>query len=291
MPSLSKLGDSDAVENKYIDRFILYVEGEDDRKILSIYLLQGYAQDIEIKVPSKLGGGGNSVIDRVQDERSANRKIFGIVDGDVLLAKGHFAHYREAFGTSDWIQDSEHEGIYFLPGWEIENILYSKRILPQTILDLQPVKKLQKWTLRVVENGVMREAFRLSELAALNLALLEECYPTIRAQTMTETVNRRKLHREIENYISNLENAESIMARFAEWRCFFRSLLPDNCNRDVIYEQFVSRVDGKALGIMLQKRFSLHRDIRPVLARNFCSDKQAMRLIDKLIKSLRDTLD
>lgn len=286
MPSLSQLGDSDAVENKYVDRVILYVEGEDDRNIFSFYLLQQYEDKIEIKTPSVLGGGGNSVINRVNQERAVNQKVFGIVDGDVLLTKGHLTPFKESFGHSDWIQNSEYEGIYFFPCWEMENVLYGKRILPHAIINLQPVKNLRTWTLRSIENGIIREAFRLSELAALNLALLERSYQTVKPETKTQIANRNELRREILKYIGSLDDADAIGDRYAEWRRFFRTLLPNDCDRDVIYKQFVSRVDGKALGIMLKKRFAIQRDIRSLLASNFSSDDQAMHLIDTLVKFL-----
>ena len=286
MPSLRQLGDSDAVENKYVDRVVLYVEGEDDRNIFSVYLLQQYAEKIEIKTPSELGGGGNSVIDRVQQERAVNRKIFGIVDGDVLLTKGHLTPFKESFGHADWIQNSEHEGIYFFPCWEMENFLYGKGILPEAIFNLQPVKKLRTWTLRSIENVIIREAIRLSELAALNLALLERSYPTLKPETKTQVANRNELRSEIRKFISSLDDADEIGKRYADWRRFFRSLLPNHYDRDVIYKHFVSRVDGKALGIMFKKRFAIQRDIRSLLASNFSSDDQAMRLIDQLVTYL-----
>ena len=290
MPSLSQLGDSDAVENKYVDRVVLYVEGEDDMNIFSLYFLQEHAEKIEVKTPSELGGGGNSVIKRVHQEREVNQKVFGVVDGDILLTNGHHTPYKEEFGNWGWIQKSEHQGIYFLPCWEIENILYGRRILPQAIINLQPVKRLGTWKLRSVESVIIREAFRLSELAALNLALIEYSYPIVRAQTKTEIATRNALHQELERYISTLEHADTIGKRYSEWRKFFRTLLPPDCDRSVIYSQFVSRVDGKALGIRLQKKFGLRGDIRSLLAHNFLSDQHSMQLIEQLIDLLDDSM-
>ena len=40
MPSLRDLGDSDAVDNKYIDRIVFYVEGQDDKNLLTVYLMK-----------------------------------------------------------------------------------------------------------------------------------------------------------------------------------------------------------------------------------------------------------
>ena len=257
MPSLRELGDSNAVENKYVDRVVFYVEGEDDSKLFKVYLLKPFLPSVEIKIPSTLGGGYQAVMRRVQDERTVNKKIFGIVDGEALLPLGHVAAYRDLFGASDWIVIPEFEGIYFIPCWELENLLYSRDILPPGLIALQPVARLTQWTERTVKNVILAEALRLSELSSLNLALMAESYGVIRAETKSEIDKRHDLLREIEAEVARLERSDPVKRRYEEWREFFRNLLRTSPTRDHMYDEFVSRVDGKALSIRLRRRLRI----------------------------------
>ncbi len=286
MPNLRELGDSNAVDNKYVDRIVFYVEGEDDKSLLTVYLLKHYVSKVEVKTPSALGSGYLGVIQRVSQERGMNGKIFGIVDGEALLPLGHVSIYKEMFGGWNWITLPKFDGIYFIPCWEIENLLYIRDILPQTLIALQPVSKLSRLTERSVENIILTEAFRLSELSSLNLALLAESYDTIRAETKSNIEKRHDLLTEIGTTIASLDKAHLVKNGYDNWRQFFRELLRGSRTRDKIYDEFISRVDGKALSIRLSKKLNVQPDIRSTLAYNFSNNKKTMKIIDALLETV-----
>lgn len=286
MPSLRELGDSNAVENKYVDRIVFYVEGEDDSNLFRVYLLKPYLPAVEIKIPSALGGGYQAVMQRVQDERTVNNKIFGIVDGEALLPLGHVSAFQDLFGTSDWIVVPEFDGIYFIPCWELENLLYSRDILPSGLIALQPVARLTDLSERAVKNMILAEAFRLSELSSLNLALIAESCGVVRAETKTGINRRHELRREIEAEIESLEQSHSVKLRYEEWRSFFRNLLRNSPTRDHIYDEFISRVDGKALSIRLRQRLRISGDMRSSLAHSFSRHEGSMKIIHSLLESV-----
>ena len=169
----------------------------------------------------------------------------------------------------DWISIPEFEGIYFMPCWEIENLLFIRNILPQTLIALQPVPKLSDWTERSIENIILKEAFRLSELSSLNLALLEESCETIKAETKSNIERRRDLHVEIKTTIAQLDKAHLVKCKYDNWKDFFRELLRNSRTQDKVYDEFISRVDGKALSIRLNKKLKVGHDIRSILAHNF----------------------
>ena len=290
MPSLMELGDSDAVDNKYVDRIVFYVEGNDDKNLFAVYLMKHCVSKVEIKTTSTLGGGYGAVISRVNDERIGNKNIFGIVDGEALLPLGHISEYKDMFGGSDWISVSQFDGIYFLPCWEIENLLCVRDILPATLIAQMPVSQLTEWTERAIENVVLIEAFRLSELSALNLALLAESHPIVKAETKSSIAKRRDLLAEIENIIAPLTQACLVRNRYHKWREFFRDLLRESSTRDEIYDAFVSRVDGKALFVRLKRRLRFGGDIRSSLAHNFSNNEKAMEIVQLLLHTVNRRL-
>ena len=287
MPSLRELGDSDAVENKYTDRFVFYVEGEDDKNLLAFVLLGKYASEIEVKVPSTLGSGYRMVIERVTNERTVNGKVFGIVDGEALLVLGHLCAYKKKFGREEWISVEDCDGIFFTPCWELENLLVVRDVLAETVRSLQPVRNLAAFNEKRIRNMVIREAFRLSEWSCFNLALLSENDDLLRGETVTDIDSRRELVERIVTVIENRKNAHQMAETFDGWRAFFRRLLRGAHRRDDMYDAFVSRIDGKALLVRLRRKLNIGIDMRSALASSLAANRRGRRLFDRLLEAVQ----
>lgn len=124
MPSLDALGDPSALVNRYLDKVIVYVEGEGDQRLFGRIIGPDVADRLEFQTPAIDGGGCRTVIKRVQDERPANNKIYGLVDGETAVELG---------GVQDLVGCRKHlftlaaggttDGIIFLAGHELENLI------------------------------------------------------------------------------------------------------------------------------------------------------------------------
>ena len=123
MPELSSFGDVDELENRYIGKCVVYVEGIDDRDVWEHVVGRDVADRLEFKVPLSGGAGSDAVLNRVRTERAKNSKIFGLVDGEVAAT---FGETTRLIGCSDLLFEldlSECEGILFLGAHELENVL------------------------------------------------------------------------------------------------------------------------------------------------------------------------
>ena len=124
MPSLDALGDPSALVNKYLDKVIVYVEGDGDQRLFGRIIGPDVADQLEFQTPVTDGGGCRAVIKRVQAERLSNSKIFGLVDGETAVELGGVAEFVKcrkhlfvlpAIGRAD--------GVIFLSGHELENLI------------------------------------------------------------------------------------------------------------------------------------------------------------------------
>ncbi len=124
MPGLDALGDPSALLNRYLDKVVVYVEGEGDQRLFARIVGPDIADRLEFQTPVTDGGGCRTVIKRVQDERPSNNKIFGLVDGETAVELG---------GIMDFVGCRKHlfaltsggasDGIIFLAGHELENLI------------------------------------------------------------------------------------------------------------------------------------------------------------------------
>ncbi len=287
MPSLRDIGDSEAVDNKYVDRIVFYVEGPEDQSLFKTYLLSQYLHVAEVKTPKDLGSGYAAVIHRVQQERIGNEKIFGLVDGDALVMLGLVEKYWEYFGEGKWIHTSQFDGIFFFPCWELENMLCDKEILPGTLIAAQPVWRLTWRSERIVKNIVLREALFLSEISAMNIALAAGGGSIIRAETKTGTSLRVTLRQELLEILRGQTGAREVWQIYCQYRRIFIRLIRSSRSRDELYEKLVSRVDGKALLIRVKREMKVGQDIRSLLAYNYSKNGKAIKFFRELLDTAK----
>jgi hypothetical protein len=124
MPSLSEVGNEDDLENRYLDKVIVYVEGPDDERVFHRLLGFNFAERLEFKAPLEAGSGCGVVLNEVGRQRAkGNRKIYGLLDGEAAAAVGQLNALldNEAFLFS--VAKPELDGILFLAEHEVENIL------------------------------------------------------------------------------------------------------------------------------------------------------------------------
>lgn len=284
MPNFKDIGDAEAVGNSYVDRLIFYVEGDDDQNLFSKFFFRGKTGDVEVKQPPGLAGGFHAVLDRVSKERPTNAKIFGILDGEALLALGEFSLYRDLCNGSDWIWPPSKDGIVLFPCWEIENVLFRRSLLVPNLYAWVWRDRHAGWTESRVLRVLLIEIFRLTEVAAFNCALHQAGKDPIRAETKNALASRRDVLENLYAEIAGFPNSWIVKTHFENWRSFFRSLLTIPPKREACYDEFMNRVDGKALLVRIRSKFATDDNILGILAKELMSRPETRALIDQLLE-------
>src|SRR5579859_7381130 len=123
MPRLSEIGDTNAVDDRYAAKVIIYVEADDDETIFYALSGPGIREYIEFKPPSALGRGAGSVAHEVRSRCSGNSKIFGLIDGEMAAASGAVDQLIQCDSLLFILSGEESDGLIFLGHHEIENLL------------------------------------------------------------------------------------------------------------------------------------------------------------------------
>ena len=263
MPSLASIGDAEAVDNRFIRKIVFYVEGREDEVLLRRYLFRDYYSDVEVKQPKNKGSGYHGVIARVASERTSNPRIFGIVDGETLIARGKIQEFIDSANCQDWIELTDVDGVYASPCWELENFFLSSRALESVIPHLGHVRSIANFSMEKFRAVLVFEAVRLSIWATLNYAMAASGKSLIRAETRTDVDGISKIRQETRR----LEQANQIPRATAEyWRHSLANTVVYSDDRYEIYDQLLGRIDGKALYIRIKKRFRLREHIIGALA-------------------------
>lgn len=123
MPEISTFGDVEELDNRYIDKSVVYVEGEDDQKVWERIVGSDDADKLEFKVPSQGGAGYRSVLKRVREERLHNPNVHGLLDGEVAAEYGEVEQLINCTKTIFTLDGEEFDGIIFMSFHELENVL------------------------------------------------------------------------------------------------------------------------------------------------------------------------
>ncbi|WP_447725523.1 hypothetical protein [Sphingomonas koreensis] len=123
MPRLSEIGDTDAIDDRYAAKTIIYVESDDDEKIFYALSGPGIVEYVEFKPPSALGRGAVTVASEVRARRPANTKIYGLIDGEAAPSAGAVDTLIQCDRLMFTLPGEANDGLIFLGHHEPENIL------------------------------------------------------------------------------------------------------------------------------------------------------------------------
>ncbi|MES0050613.1 hypothetical protein [Mesorhizobium sp. M0053] len=123
MPGLSGMLDSDALENRYLGKVVLYVESENDANFYRQCLAIGQDEYVEFKgIPGQ--GGYRMAIARATEERTDNDLVFALVDGEAAAGQqGGLAVLLACDTKAFQVPGEKLDGVIFLGEHELENIL------------------------------------------------------------------------------------------------------------------------------------------------------------------------
>jgi hypothetical protein len=166
MPRFSEIGDSTAVNNRYADKVVVYVEAEDD--ITAFYGITGKSirEYLEFLEPRKIGGGAESVIAQVRADRTTNPKVFGLVDGEAAATFGGTDQLIDCTDRFFQLDDPALDGVVFLAEYEMENILLLYGDLPELMRRDVPFREFDGFSSEDAQTHIKKTA-QLFFLAAL----------------------------------------------------------------------------------------------------------------------------
>ena len=173
MPQLSEFGDVEELDNRYIDKCVVYVEGEDDRAVWERIVGNDLANRLEFKVPHSGGAGSDAVLARVTVERRRNGRIYGLVDGEVAARFGQVASLIECSGALFVLELGECDGICFLGAHELENVLVCHTKLSEFVENNVNIKELGSRNREEIEKEMAKLARRFYVAALLKYASAE----------------------------------------------------------------------------------------------------------------------
>jgi hypothetical protein len=122
MPRLTDIGDSEALDNRYARKVIVYVEADMDATIFYGLAGTGIREYLEFKVPTSLSTGGNAVKNEVVQRRPEYPRIFGLIDGEDAVKEGAVDELLSCRSAMFQLAGGA-DGIIFLGHHEAENVL------------------------------------------------------------------------------------------------------------------------------------------------------------------------
>ncbi len=170
MPKLGVFRDVEEMDNRYIGKSVVYVEGKDDRNVWERIAGTDLADRLEFKVPLADGAGSDTVLNRVSRERPSNSKIFGLVDGEVAARFGEVARLINCSDVLFRLRLQSCDGIVFLSTHELENVLVGHSCLAGFVERNMELRALGTRRKQEIEKHISKQARRFYVAALIKYA-------------------------------------------------------------------------------------------------------------------------
>lgn len=169
MPSLKRIPSAGAAERRYVAKRFVYVESEDDVRILGERWFIDKGDRVEFLSAGDGGPGGCTRVPlRVQEDRNADIDAVGIVDRDALARESKWLGFFETDDAKLEALEPFGEGVMVLRCWEIENYLLHPRVVETFLSD--ELGKSERPLEKTLE-GLFDIACRLIPILAADLIL------------------------------------------------------------------------------------------------------------------------
>jgi len=123
MPRFSDIGDTTAVDHRYADKVIIYVEDDNDARDYFFITGEEVREYLEFTAPERGGSGAGPVIERVRTEREKNPRVFGLLDGEAAALFGAVDALLQCTDILFRLDGHDRDGLIFLGQHERENLL------------------------------------------------------------------------------------------------------------------------------------------------------------------------
>lgn len=292
MPSFKDIHETSAIDSRFIDKIVVYLESTADYQILGERWFFDEGEWLDFKAADQCceSGGCTQVIKLVEKDRTVGSTAFGIVDRDVLLSQNL---WEQLFETDDETYRSQKPfgpHIHLLCRWEIENYLLDPFEIEILIKDhrtdgsrsLRPAAETIKELLNHLQTliPVMAANMVLHDYgeSALNLKYGYHERDGARMQTdVQKTLNHNS--NLPDECIDNLTSFIGRIEKFTEGH-------PEN-SKDRL-ESLCRIIDGKRVFDRIQLTYGLRDEHRFNLARRIRENNRIPDEIVNLIQSLRE---
>lgn len=288
MAGLDEL-DALALENAYLGRVVLYVEAAADAEVFRRILGPGMADRLEVQVPPA-ASGWDSVKNRVSYERSANSKIFGLLDGEAAAA---IAGWDPLVCCAEHVFTSKgHEGLIFLAGHELENLLMLHGGFCDVVADDVRLHDIGSHTSTEVRALLVRKAQRFFVSAILKYAVLnlqtqgrEIALPTLgrfKSKDSTVAVLRAMRAEIVAQGVPWTDVSDEMRAIIQRLRTRFRA---ETVSKSAKSDHLIRLADGKGLIDGVRATINTNARWEGHLARNLTHPAYADRFRELIVEA------
>lgn len=273
MVNLAQVSDTQISQNIYLDRLIVYVEGEDDVEIFQ-RLIPGRTTDVLFTKPVEHDpagdveeqGGCEAVVRKVAEERAIRSnpdRCIGIVDRDIFFGRKLWDLLFEEDDDEYLRKHGLGDGIYPLTHWEIENFLI-ERTAVQNVLDDQKINSTDGAI--AVEMATTRGML----ITAANCLLHDEGVEGLGFRHLNDNRDDSEIKELILNELESKLEVENVGAKFDQVLEKLRVLCGPDVGGTAHIDRDIRGVEGKLLIAFLDRHFSLKLGLRLklLLARN-----------------------
>lgn len=292
MPSFKDIHDTGAIDSRFVEKIVVYLESTVDYQILGERWFFDKGEWLEFKSADQCceSGGCTQVIKLVEKDRTCGTAAFGIVDRDVLLRQ---KLWDQLFETDDETYRSQRPFgpyIHLLRRWEIENYLLDPVEIEVLIQDHRTGSSSR--SLRPEDKTVKELLSHLQILIpvmAANVVLHSHGESSLKIEYGWQVRDRVRMEADVKQTLGNndnlpneyMENVTSFIDRTEN----FTGGHPEN-SKDR-FESLCRIIDGKRVFDRIQRTYTLRDEYRFNLARRIRENNRIPEEIVNLIQSLK----
>lgn len=291
MPSFKDIHDTDAIDSRFVEKIVVYLESTVDYQIFGERWFFDKGEWLEFKSADQCceSGGCTQVIKLVEKDRTCGTAAFGIVDRDVLLSQKLWGLL---FETNDETYCSARpfgQYIHLLCRWEIENYLLD----PVEIETLIQDHRTSGLRLLRPEGETIKELLNhlqiLIPVMAANMVLHDHGESSLNPKYGYHERDRARMQTDVQQTLHHtdnlpdeyMENLTSFIDRIEN----FTGGYPENSKER--FESLCRIIDGKRVFDRIQHAYTLKDEHRFNLARRIRENNRIPEEIVNLIQSLQ----
>ncbi|MBC2712970.1 MAG: DUF4435 domain-containing protein [Desulfosarcina sp.] len=293
MPNFKDIHDTGAIDSRFVDKVVVYLESTVDYQIFGERWFFDEGEWLDFKAADQCcaSGGCSQVIKLVEKDRSVGTVAFGIVDRDVLLSQNLWDQLFETDDEKYLLQKPFGPYVHLLCRWEIENYLLDP--IEIEILIQDHPRGHESRSLRP-ENETVQELMNylriLIPVMATNMVLHKNGESSLNIKYGCRVRDRGQMEVDIKQTLqknANLPNSclEDVVS-FIEKIEAFEGDHPENSQTRL---NALSRIiDGKRVFDRIQHHYTLKDEYRFQLARRVRENDRIPHEIVDLVESLRE---
>lgn len=290
MTNLNEVSDADSAANIYIDRLIIFLEGQSDIEIFARLFPNKQSEILFLTPDTPVGEisgqsarGCIAVIKRVSQERSDRPsdvdRVIGFVDRDIFFAQKKWDILFERDDQKYRDDSALGDGIMPLIYWEIENYLLDPEVVAIVLADLEKEKNEIR---RNIHTAIDRSMYLNAANCIVHTHNVREIAHGIVLNECDESEFKALIEQQAKDKLGEKfsdDQLKEFYGRFCEFL--------DGLDMDARLERAMRIVPGKTLITYIVNCYGVHEKLERLLAKETRnSDKIHVHLIDDIEKRL-----